>query len=77
MKPYRCGFCEYRSVKRFNVLLHMRKRHRADATYDHLVKDGEFDWGVPDEHMRMDRYRVAEHPVPGQKELGVIVSESQ
>lgn len=60
VKPYRCGFCDYRSIKRYNILLHMKKRHKEDATYEDLVKDGEFDYGVPMEDIEMEKYLVHE-----------------
>lgn len=63
VKPYRCGFCDYRSIKRYNILLHMRKRHKENATYDDLVKDGEFDYGVPMEDIEMEKYLVPEDSV--------------
>ena len=62
VKPYRCGFCDYRSIKRYNILLHMKKRHKEDATYEDLVKDGDFDYGVPMEDIEMEKYLVPDSP---------------
>ena len=58
-KPFKCGWCDYRSVNRFNVRLHMRKRHREDATYADLVKEGGFDFGV-NEKLDMESFKVNE-----------------
>ena len=58
VKPYRCGFCEYRSVKRYNIMCHMKKLHKPDATYNDIVKDAEFDYGVPIEEININKFVI-------------------
>ena len=51
---------EYRSVKRHNVNLHMKKVHRMGG-YDDLIVDGEFDfshYGMTAEQLKIDNYFV-------------------
>ena len=45
-KPHKCGLCEYRSARRSNILIHIRKMHKEILKEDenkHIVKDGEFE----------------------------------
>ena len=49
---------EYRSGKRGNVNLHMKKVHGMGG-YDNLVVDGEFDWshlGMTAEDLKVEKY---------------------
>ena len=51
---------EYRSVKRHNVNLHMKKVHRMGG-YDNLIVDGEYDWshyGMTAEDLKVENYLV-------------------
>ena len=55
---YDCS--EYRSVKRHNVNLHMKKVHRM-GSYDDLIVDGTFDYshyGMTAEQLKIENYFV-------------------
>lgn len=45
-------------MKRYNILLHMRKRHQADASYNDLVVEGEFDFGMSHKNMDPKEYII-------------------
>ena len=59
-KPFKCGWCEYRSVSRFNVRLHMRKIHKPEASYKDLIKDGNFEFIDGRNKFNMDAYKISE-----------------
>ena len=60
VKPFRCKWCDYRSYNRFNVRLHMRKRHDEGANYGDIVKDGKFDDNVQIAKADVMRYKIGE-----------------
>ena len=41
-KPFRCAYCGYRSVRRDNVLLHVRKVHKKDSSKDDVITEGKY-----------------------------------
>ncbi len=41
-KPFRCAYCGYRSVRRDNVLLHVRKVHKKDSDKSDVITEGKY-----------------------------------
>ena len=52
-KPYKCKECDYRSNRRCNVGIHLRKVHKiVKEKWDHVIKDGEFEEFTDQELMK-------------------------